>query len=324
MSGIPRFFLSAALPILSLCALAQAPASIPTRSILVNVLDRNGNAVRGLTKDNFLVKINKQPATVLGAEYSLAPRRIAVLLDMSGSMGGSQDTEKWRIAREAVEDLFAQTPTDVPIALLTFSDHVQDVFDFRESRSAISRWFDEGPTKHSYLKGRTALLDAIVASVKMFQPFCAGDAIYAITDGGDNSSHVSLNQTKAALRESGVRLFAFVFAERAPVGDVGLLVEMAADSGGFVFGMSGRGAPTGMSGWSSWDAHYDYNERTREKIKLSTQAFNIQVTGFYTVQVAAPVQRDKARKALLDIVDATGKPRKDLTFTYQRTLIDQK
>ncbi len=264
MSGVPRFLLSAALPILSLCAFAQTPASIPTRSILVNVLDRSGNAVRDLTKDNFLVTINKQPAAVLGAEYSLAPRRIVVLLDMSGSMGGSQDTEKWRIAREAVEDLFAQTPADVPIALLTFSDHVQDVFDFRESRLAISRWFDAGPTQHRYLKGRTALLDAIVVSVRMLQPFRAGDAIYAITDGGDNSSHVSLDHAKAVLRESGVRLFGFLFAERSPVGDVDLLVEMAGDSGGFVFGMSGKGAPNGMSGWSSWDAHYDYNERTRE------------------------------------------------------------
>ena len=324
MAGVQRLVLSAALPILSLCALAQTPASIPTRSILVNVLDRSGNAVRDLTKNNFLVKINKQPVVVLGADYDLAPRRIVVLLDMSGSMGGRRDTNKWRIAREAVEDLIAQTPADVPIALLTFSDQVHDVFDFRESRSAISRWFDAGPTQHRYLKGRTALLDAIVASVRMFEPFRAGDAIYAITDGGDNSSHVSLDHTKAVLRESGVRLFGFLFAERSPVGDVDLLMELAGDSGGFVFGMSGKGAPDGMSGWSSWDAHYDYNERTREKIKLSTQAFNIQVNGFYTVQVAPPMHRDKARKVSLEVVDGAGKPRKDVTFTYQRALVEEK
>src|SRR2546421_7672124 len=110
MSGIPRFLLSAALPLLLSCAFAETPASTQSRSILVNVLDRNGNAVRDLTKENFLVKINKQPAAVVDAGYSLAARRIVVLLDMSGSMGGTRGTEKWKIARETVEDLFAQTP----------------------------------------------------------------------------------------------------------------------------------------------------------------------------------------------------------------------
>jgi hypothetical protein len=289
---------------------------------VVNVLDRNGNPVRDLAKDNFRVKINKQPVVVLGADYGLAPRRIVVLLDMSGSMGGSRDTKKWRIAREAVEDLLAQTPADVPIALLTFSDQVHDIFDFRESRSAISRWLKEGPTQRSNLKGRTAFRDAIIASLRMLQPFRPGDVVYAIADGGDNTSHVSVDQTKAALRESGVRLFAFLFAEYMPfgeeVGSVDSLVEMASESGGFVFGISGRAALGGVSSLSSWDADYDYNDRTREKIRLYTSALNIQVNGFYTVQVAAPVQPGKAGRVSLEIVDAAGKPRKDVGYTCQK------
>jgi hypothetical protein len=290
---------------------------------LVNVLDLSGNAVRDLTKDNFHVKVNKQPVAVLSADYTVGPRRIVVLLDMSGSMGANIDTKKWQIARDAVEDLFTQTPTDIPIAFLTFSDQVHDVFDFRESRVAISRWFDGGPTQRTDLKGRTALRDAILAGVKMLQPFRAGDAIYAITDGGDNSSHVSLDQAKATLRDSGARLFAFLFAEHTPLGEEvlsgGSLSEMARDSGGFVFGIPGGGALAQLSGWVSQD-YYDYNERTREKIRLFTRALNIQVNGFYTVQVAAPVQRGKVGKISMEIVDSTGKPRKDVGFTYQRRL----
>ena len=113
MSGITKFFLSAALPILSFCAFAQSAASIPARSILVNVLDRSGNAVRDLTNNNFRVKVNGRPAAISGASYSLAPRRIVVLLDMSGSMGGEKDGKKWQIAREAVQDF--------PIKSTTFS-----------------------------------------------------------------------------------------------------------------------------------------------------------------------------------------------------------
>ena len=93
MSRTPKLFLTAVLPILSLSGFAQPSPSVPSRSILVNVLDRDGNAIRDLTKDSFHVKINKQPVVVLGADYDLAPRRIVVLLDMSGSMGGRRDTK---------------------------------------------------------------------------------------------------------------------------------------------------------------------------------------------------------------------------------------
>jgi hypothetical protein len=67
-----------------------------------------------------------------------------------------------------------------------------------------------------------------------------------------------------------------------------------------------------------------YNERTREKIKLSIQAFNIQVNGFYIVQIAAPACLDKTRRVSLEVVDATGKLRKDVSFTYQRSLVEEK
>jgi|ERR1700687_3444876 len=86
-------------------ATAQTAPTQTTRSLLVNVLDRNGNAVRDLAKDSFRAKVNGHPATVVEARYSLAPRRIVVLLDMSGSMAGeTEKNKKWRIAREAIED----------------------------------------------------------------------------------------------------------------------------------------------------------------------------------------------------------------------------
>jgi hypothetical protein len=328
MCGIAKLLLAAALPILSWCSFAQPSPSAASRSIMVNVLDRNGNAVRDLTKDSFHFKINKQPAVVLDAHYDLAPRRIVALLDMSGSMGEARDTNKWRIAREAVEDLITQSPADAPIALLTFSDKVHDVFDFRESRSAISRWFREGPTQQTSLKGRTALHDAILASLGMLRPYRSGDAVYVITDGGDNASHASFDQTKIALQESGVRFYAFLFPEFSPTveeeGAVDALVEMAGESGGFVFGISGHAALGSVSPLAGWDANYDYDDRTRAKVNVFTQALNVQVHGFYNVHVVVPPKHGKIGKVSLEVVDGTGKPRKDVAFTYQRALAEEK
>jgi hypothetical protein len=115
MSGEAKSFLTTLilLALFSSGLAQQAPnpeATPATRPVLVNVFDLHGKAVRDLTKDNFRVRVNGKPAVVLDARYSLAPRRIVVLLDMSGSMAGESDNKKWRIAREAVEDFLAQTP----------------------------------------------------------------------------------------------------------------------------------------------------------------------------------------------------------------------
>lgn len=94
--------------------LAQQTANTPeTRSVIVNVLDRQGTPVRNLTKDNFVAHLNGKPVEVLDAHYSVAPRRIVVLLDVSGSMSApidlftnktiSQGSFKWHVAREALD-----------------------------------------------------------------------------------------------------------------------------------------------------------------------------------------------------------------------------
>ena len=98
------FVFAGALLACALLAPAQSAPKQPASSLLVNVLDRHDNAVRDLPIDDFRVKVNGHPAAVVEAHYNLAPRRIVVLLDMSGSMaGGTEKNRKWQIAREAIE-----------------------------------------------------------------------------------------------------------------------------------------------------------------------------------------------------------------------------
>jgi len=308
-------------------SLAQSSQKQPPASLLVNVLDRNGDAVRSLTKDNFRVKVNGRPATPYEASYSLAPRRIVALLDVSGSMAGEAGQQKWQIARQAAEDLLADTPPDVPIALLTFSDQVHNVFDFSQSRNSITTWLKDGRSKQgdSRIHGRTALFDAILMATKTLGPVRSGDAIYVITDAGDNSSHVRAREVRELLLRSQVRLFLFLLAEQSPFPEIKLgtesVKEIARATGGFVFGVAGHN--NGVDFLPSWSYAFDYNERTREKIKLYTQALNIQVNGFYTVHFDLPVASGKARTVSLEIVDGRGQPRKDVAFTYSTLLPPQ-
>lgn len=322
--SVKVLFLFAALSAVSHLAYPQAVPGVKSRSILVSVVDSHGNAVRNLNEKEFRVRIGGKPTPVLKASYSLAPRRIVVMLDMSGSMtAGSEANKKWRIAREALEDLLAETPQDVPIALLTFSDRVNDVFDFSQGRSSIAAWLKQGPSQRENIKGRTALRDTIVAAVRTLQPTRQGDAIYVITDGGDNCSSASGRAVKKLLADSGVRLFAFLFNEHTPIAEEvsgrDELLELVRDSGGFVFGVTSRGGSVGMATSTPWDFEYDYSQHTRDLIKSYAQALNIQINGFYTLDVNVDSSR-KDRTVKLEILDDAGRTKKDVAFTYQDIL----
>jgi hypothetical protein len=117
----------------------------------------------------------------------------------------------------------------------------------------MGAWLNEGASQHgdNRIHGQTALFDAVLAATKILGSTHSGDAIYAITDGGDNSSHISGTVTRKLLLESGIRLFAFLFAEPAPFPELRAgtesLKEMCHATGGFVFGVTGRPSVSGLS-----------------------------------------------------------------------------
>lgn len=311
--------------ILILCARSslafgqQSPNSPPTRSIIVNVVDAHGSAVLELTKDNFRVHLNGKPTAIMGAHYSVAPRRIVVLLDMSGSMiGDTPQNQKWRIARKALGDLLTQKQGEVPIALVTFSSLVQDRFDFHEGRAAITKWLNEHPDGPPRLnRMRTALFDAMLQALQLLHPFQPGDAIYAITDGQENASRTSASHVRSQLLSSDVRLFALLFAQPAVADEEQesetSFLNMVESSGGFAFGVHGHERPGG----SSWKFDYIDDKKNQDTIKSYTHELNILVNGFWTLEFVAPLS-SKGCRIQLEIMDTERKRRKDVQFVYPR------
>ncbi len=133
-----------------LSSVGQTPPVQVAHILLVNVLDQKGRSIRDLTKENFRVKVNGKPAEVVESTYSIAPRRIVVLLDTSGSMASENYSAKWQVARETLATLLSQSPPETQIAMLTFSSQVNDVIDFSRGRTAIDEWSSmdrvSGPT----------------------------------------------------------------------------------------------------------------------------------------------------------------------------------
>lgn len=310
------------LPLCGLFAAAQFPQPKAPPSILVNVLDQDGNGVRDLNKDKFRVKINGRLAPLLAADYSLAPRRIVVLLDMSGSMAGeASQNKKWLIARSALEEFLSETSPQVQVALVTFSSRTHEIFDFSQGRSSIAAWLKSGAAQRSNVKGTTAFYDAMVAAAKLMEPSRPGDAIYALTDGGDNSSNAPRDAAKTILLSSRIRLFLFLFAETKArdAEQVRDIVGLAYESGGFVFGVTGRNS---LPAASHSDFSYEYGDKTLKQIELYTRALNTQVNGFYTLQLVSPVSAKKWNKISLEVLDDTGKVNKRVAWTYEQGFPD--
>ncbi len=88
---------------------------------------------------------------------------------------------------------------------------------------------------------------------------------------------------------------------------------MVDDSGGFVFGMAGRQRPFA----ASWDFDYAYDKGNRKKVNVFTKELNIQVNGFWTLELAVP-SSNKESKMKLEVVGHEGK--KDVGVTYSRVL----
>jgi len=314
------------LPIILVCGLVcgvispafaeETAPPIRIDTIVVNVFDAHGSAIRDLTTENFHVSLNGKPVAVLHAQYGVAPRRIVVLLDLSGSMH-AEDDAKWQIAKEAAGDLLTEISAEVPIAMLGFAGTIHDEFDFSQSRKAMAQWLDGLDRRPSMHPAPTALFDAILKGLKLFGTVQPGDAIYAITDGGENASLASEKQMKAALLHSRVRLFAFLLAEPLLSDEreqKDLFLSLVNDSGGFPFGVAGRESPS----LPSWEGRFFYDNDSRHRAIVSARALNLLVNGFWTLQLALPSFLPKKSKLKLEIVEAGGKERDDLEVACPR------
>ena len=164
-----------------------------------------------------------------------------------------------------------------------------------------------------------------MTGLAILRPFRQGDSLYVITDGDDTKSEESNSHTKATLLNSGVRSFAFLFAE--PFSNIdeeesyAFLTDLCRDSGGFVFALSTSNEVLNFSMMNG--LHYRYDDSVRERIRSYTQGLNMQVNGFYVVEIATPIKSTHG-KIKLEIVDDAGRKRKDVVFSFQTWLRTEK
>jgi len=287
----------------SATGVAQDIDSCLSPHIAVNVLDKQGKIVPGLTPESFHVKAGDGLLAVKSAQTGVG-HRVVLVVDVSGSINKSEHT--WGIARVAAGNLLVAAPSTMRIALVLFSDRIIDTIGFDRPPSDIV----ERLAQLENGKGRTAILDAIDYSIKLLQPIAFGDVIYIISDGGENASKVHRADLENKLLAQGIRLFAFILQPKAPFStpeesaEPSLLGELAQVTGGAVVDEDSEAA---------LDA--------RPKLSAILQRGYGQMAHFYDLQLSIPNRGAKKERLRLEIVDQDGRKRKDVSVSYPPYLL---
>jgi hypothetical protein len=181
------------------------------RTVTVSVSTTDGSPAPPLESVNFAGVYRNKPIQVTTATLNREPTRVVLLLDVSGSMEGAGPGFEGRFSLDVAENFVNNLLPETEIGLGFFYSKLIPISLPTKDRKSLMFQLEALRSHPESYKGRTALWDAVLGSAKMFDHPRLGDAIYVITDGGDNASKNSLNHVVQTLRESGIRLSGLVY-----------------------------------------------------------------------------------------------------------------
>lgn len=201
-----------ALALLLACSAVASECSAP--SILLNAFDRDFDIQRDLRAEDIKVEVDHKQALIHSLSFDTNPRRIVLMVDTSGSMEASPQKRGWGSGLPAAAYAVEVVPASASSELVTFSDELRrESSDFENRKLVSARVLDLAKRQP---KGRTSLFDSIERVLIEFKELHLGDAIYVVTDGGDNRSTGSLPKLKEELISRGIRVLLFLVARGGP------------------------------------------------------------------------------------------------------------
>lgn len=172
-----------------------------------SVVDKNGQFVSGLKKENFKVFEDGISQNVVSFSQEDVPVTLGIVLDTSGSMRDKFDN----VTKAALAFVRASNPED-EIFLIGFNDEVELIEDYTSDLDLIG-----DDLNNTVVTGGTALWDAIYLAVQKAQNGSKPKkAIVVITDGEDRDSYYKLDEMVAKVQESDVQVYGVGFLNDIP------------------------------------------------------------------------------------------------------------
>jgi len=296
------------------------------RTIPVSIFGVDGSPVPLLSSANLEGSYRKKPVAVTGAVINREPPRVVLLLDASASMHGPRSQHDLNFSVDLAEDLLSGMPSASEVGLGFFSEELEPIARPTSDRKTLIYQLEGLRSNPSSSRGKTALWAAIFDSVKMFERPRLGDAIYVITDGGDNLSHITAKDVARTLGEASVRLFAFVFqrerdsAATSPEERTGpaIVHQVVDDTGGTIVGYEGDSF--GVFTKSHDSAFVGKSGKPTRLGSLLGSQYR-QLSSFYRVDIDLPETLDKPQKWELDLTGFGKSERDKLVLRYPHMLV---
>lgn len=168
--------------------------------IPVSVIDGQGRAVTNLKLEDFLLKIDGNNAEIGDVFRSNTPVRLALLFDNSSSVFQAREFEKKAAVRFFKRVL---DPSKDLAALYSVASGVRLEQPLTKNTSDLIRAIN-GLAEP---KGATALLDAIIESANYLQDFQGRRVIVIVSDGEDNLSDATLEETVRAAQSANCQIY---------------------------------------------------------------------------------------------------------------------
>jgi VWFA-related protein len=165
-------------------------------TVPVTVRKSGGGFIKGLPQASFRILEDGEEQEILTFTQEAVPTRIAIVLDISGSVRSEWGSIKFS-TRKFVEHL---KPED-RFALVTFNEETRLKMDWGSETKRL-----ESVLTSIYCKGNTNLWDALwVVSNDVFKNVKEKKAVIIMSDGLDNGSSVSYNEMiEAAVRSEAM------------------------------------------------------------------------------------------------------------------------
>jgi Ca-activated chloride channel family protein len=154
-------------------------ASVETVAVYATVQDRDGHLVPGLTREDFELRDNGRPVDITTFSNDLVPITVALLLDMSGSMG-----REFLNVRRATSQFFSTLLPGDRVRLGTFGTEVALSPVLTGDREVLERILEE----EVWPSGGTPLWAAMRAAMRSLDDEPGRRVVLVLTDGQDACS----------------------------------------------------------------------------------------------------------------------------------------
>ena len=185
----------------------QFSSSVNLVEVYASVTDRQGQPVRGLSREDFTVREDGALQQVTAFAAGEFPLSVAVALDRSFSMAGQRLAAARSAARLFLDEL---RPADESM-LIGVGSITEVLAPLSTDRT---RQFDVLTRLDAF--GTTGLYDAIIAAIDAIQPARGRRALVLLSDGSDRYSTATSADALARARGADVLVYPIALGEARP------------------------------------------------------------------------------------------------------------